>query len=683
MVGEQGILGTSLRAVREGLLWMVPCLMVSSVVLFLASILEFFQGGATPFTQALYSLHAAINEALPLLLTASIAYMVAMQWKLPRPPLALLCIIYLVIVKSLIRDDQALLIFYLLISIVTPLYAIPLIARLHRIKWLKITDQAAAGNNVRDSLNLVMPSVIVGAFIVAVNLFLNDAVALLDVSLPIYLDYANEPTLFGVVFAALNSLFWFVGIHGYYALLPLVSGLEEAVTLNYATVIAGGEGVYPMNLSFMGAFVFIGGSGATMSLILAILLFSRTDIMRVIAIASIPIALINVNELLLFGLPIIFNPRLFIPFFLAPIANVIVGLSAIQMGLVDSPSVSAPFNSPVLLNAWIATRGDWGAVALQLVNVFVGMVIYLPFVLKLDQLRISRSIYFSSLDTTFSRRLEEAETLAEDPISEAKSATLATERMDSYLKRISAYEFTMEYQPQVARHSQHVVGSEALIRAIDSSGTVKYPGEFLPWLEKAGMMKEIDLWAVKTVTAQALKWQGQGVDIPISVNITAETLASLKTVNRIVNIVKPAAHLVHVEITEESLLIDEVIIKQAFTLLHNAGIKVFIDDFGTGFSSLSYLNRYDIDAIKIDRSFVLALENERGQKVFNSLLSVAKALALNVVVEGVEESEQLHFVPLESTISVQGWYYAKSLSPEHFVEFVQTYNQPPEARHLS
>ncbi len=166
--------------------------------------------------------------------------------------------------------------------------------------------------------------------------------------------------------------------------------------------------------------------------------------------ASIPLAVINVNELLLFGLPIIFNPRLFLPFVLAPIVNVCVGLFAIEMGLVTSPSVSVPFLSPVLFNAWISTEGDINAVILQLVNVAIGALIYLPTVRKLDQEWCGKKIYFPSLDSTYIRRLEEAEALNTDPVIQANIRNKNQNTLESALEGLSHRDFCMEYQPNFA-----------------------------------------------------------------------------------------------------------------------------------------------------------------------------------------------------------------------------------------
>ncbi|MEF1292114.1 EAL domain-containing protein, partial [Vibrio sp. M260118] len=99
------------------------------------------------------------------------------------------------------------------------------------------------------------------------------------------------------------------------------------------------------------------------------------------------------------------------------------------------------------------------------------------------------------------------------------------------------------------------------------------------------------------------------------------------------------------------------------------GIKIHIDDSGTGYSSLSYLNQFSIDCIKVDRSFVLALNSDKGAKVFGSILSIAQQLELEVIVEGVETKEQLAHIPNSQHIKVQGWYYSKSLPLEQLLTF--------------
>ncbi|HAS6020010.1 TPA: EAL domain-containing protein [Vibrio vulnificus] len=662
-------LAPSLQAIREGMIWLIPCLMLSAFALFFASMGEFVGGGRSGWINALYDVHNAIASFFPYLMTATISYVLAMQWKLARPPMALLSIIFLLIVGHVVPADDTLKMFHIVIAIVTPLYAIPILAHLLHVPQLRITNSDSGGKLVKESLNLVLPALLTAFIVVVINYLIFSMISFGDGLKLVQLDYANEPYEFGITFAAMNSLLWFLGVHGYYALLPLVELLQQASSLNYSTFVAGGEGHYAMNLSMMGTFVFIGGSGATLSLVVAMLLFAKQKSLKLIAFASIPIGLINVNEILLFGLPIILNPRMFLPFFLTPAVHVVTTLLAIEIGVINVPSASVPFNAPIIINAWLATSGDWGGVLLQLFNIAVGVVIYYPSVRNLNRLYSNREIKIDFLDTVYVRRREEADTLKDDPIATANDRARRAQEVEQRLEHIGSKEFCLEYQPQVSHQTGRVVGCEALIRAIEPDGTLVYPGTFLPWLEEAGLMKDVDLWVLKTVAKDIQEWNRIGLYVPVSINLTPAFLADQECMDKLEYILAPVASQVHIEITEETLLVDEQVLARSFNLLHQLGVAVYIDDFGTGFSSLSYLNRFEVDAIKVDRSFVLALDNEKGKKVFMSLLSVAEQLGLEVVIEGVESQQQLNHIPAKEHISIQGWYYSRSLQHNSFIQY--------------
>lgn len=670
----------SFQAIREGMVWLIPCLMISSFCLLVACIGEFVIGYRAPWVTVFYELHDGVANFFPYLMTATISYGLAMRWRLPRPPVALLSILFLILVAKVTPDQQTILTFHIIMAIVTPLYAIPLLAYLTRFRFLHLTRIDAAGQVVKESLNLVLPAIVTTIVVIITDMIFFSVIGNISFLSLLSLDYANDPTLFGVAFSALNSLLWFFGVHGYYALLPLVDLLQEASNLNYSTVLAGGLGTYHMNLSFMGSFVFIGGSGATLSLVIALLLFTKLRSFKLIALASIPIGLLNINEILLFGLPIIFNPRLFAPFLLAPIANVVVSMLAVSAGLVSSPSVSVPFNSPIIFNAYVATDGDVWAVFLQLFNIVMGVFIYLPAIKFIEKERSKGAIYISGLDTDYARLQEEAQTLSDDPIAELLNKEREAQQVAKEIELLSQKDFCLEYQPQVCPVSGQTVGCEALIRSIDENGRLQAPFTFLPWLERAGLMKEVDLWVVKHAIFDIKKMQSQGVFIPVSLNITPDSLVDETCFEQIVRIIKPYANYVHLEITEETLLADEQRLIMAFNRLHQMGVKIHIDDFGTGYSSLSYLNSFDIDCIKIDRSFVLALDSEKGQKVFKTLFSIAQQLSLSVVVEGVETQQQLDRVPRYDHVTVQGWYYAKSMPLDKLIDYAVVKLKQPELR---
>lgn len=660
----------SFQAIREGMVWLIPCLMISSFSLLIACIGEFIAGHRYPWIEMFYALHDAMATFFPYLMTAALSYVLAMQWRLPRPPVALLSILYIILVAEFIPEQHTVVTFHIIMAIITPLYAIPLLAYLLRFPLLQLTRIDSAGQIVKESLNLVFPAIITSVAVIAINMVIFSGITNVSLLSLISVDYANSPTLFGVTFSALNSLLWFFGVHGYYALLPLVELLQEASSLNYSTVLAGGASQYHMNLSFMGAFVFIGGSGATLALVIALLLFSTQRSLRLIAFASIPIGLLNINEILLFGLPIIFNPRLFLPFLFAPITNVVISMIAVSFGLVASPTVSVPFNSPILLNAYMATDGDISAVILQLVNLVIGVLIYLPAVRYLDKSRDKNSIHINALDSSFSRLEEEAKILMDDPIAELIRKEKENQLVATEMELLSRRDFTLEYQPQICPSSGETVGCEALIRSIDDKGKLQAPYQFLPWLEKAGLMKEVDFWVAKRVIKDIAEMQSHGVFISVSINITPETLVNEESFERLLDCITPYARYIHIEITEETLLADMQQLAMVFNRLHNLGVKLHIDDFGTGYSSLSYLNQFDIDCIKIDRSFILALASTKGRKVFASLVSIAQQLELGMVVEGVETAAQLELIPNDKNITVQGWYYAKSMPIDELIRYV-------------
>lgn len=595
-------------------------------------------------------LHSRITVAIPYLVTASIAYMIAIQLHLPHLPVLFLNVAYLICVDQLMEQFYgAARMLFLLSALLIPIWATRGLAILHGQSWCQLTRAEGAGSQVRDTLNFIIPGMLVAAAVILV--MLGVILVLPDpkwINYHLFLDAANEPYEVGLIYSILNSLLWFFGVHGYHALLPVLEGLNQALMLNHTTVMAGGSGLeYPMNTSFLGAFVFIGGSGATLSLALALLVTTRVKALRVLALASLPFAFMNVNELLLFGLPIIFNPRLLIPF------------------------MDVPFNSPIVLNAYLATGGDAGAVLLQFANLAVGMLLYRPFVRGLEvRFEEGQGAVMRSIETLFSRRFEEAQYQSQDPVTDGLRERQSKIQLQRDLGELGDYEFLLEYQPQVDPVTGQVTGVEALVRAESSDGRLLSPAQFLPQLERGGVIKTLDLWVAEEACRQADEWADQGYTFPVSINISAEGLSSPEVIDTLTNLLTECHGRVAVEITEDSLSASPETVRHHIERIRELDVQVHIDDFGTGFSALGYLSQYPIDVIKVDRSFVNALETDKGSKVFNGILSFAEALELGVIVEGVETEQQLAYVLKTDRVSVQGWLYSQSLRAEQIPAFV-------------
>ncbi|KRP41898.1 PTS system, lactose/cellobiose family IIC component [Pseudomonas libanensis] len=662
----------SLRAIREGLLWILPCLLVSAGFLILSECARVL-GFSQQVVGFLAGLHNQINSVIPLLVAASIGYMLAIQHRLPQLPVAFLCLAHVVVATFVLREyPRASATFLLFIAIASPLINVPAIAWLHRFRWTRLVNEDLVGHNLKGTINMVLPGAITALSLVVLLSLLLLIPYVAQLQGPQVLDALQAPYGSGLFVTLMNSLLWFFGIHGVYAMQPLFDVLDKAVVLNGAAQAAGEPVLYLLNSGLLGSFAFIGGSGATLCLLLAILLFSRSQSMRLLAIASLPLSLFNVSEVLLFGLPIILNPRLFIPFLLVPAFNTVVALAAVQLGWVSPAVASVPFTAPVLLNAYLSTHGDLAAVLLQLALLGVGTLVYAPYVRAIHrQTAEGGTVYLKSLDMTF-RGLEEKGRLLEfDPVlaSHRTSARQAVEL--SRIQQISDYEFYLEFQPQVSTLTGLCTGCEALMRARDSQGTVHSPWEFLQWLAQARLMPDVDVWVASQAVRQYQKWQKGGFHLPMTINISSATLKDAAYGDRLVDILAQAHGWVSVEITEDALVSDIPATRQTIEKLQAMGAKVYLDDFGTGFSALSYLHQFPVDFIKIDRSFVIAQRDPKGAQVLTGMLRFCEALKLGVVVEGVETAEQLGFLSTGPEMFIQGWYFSKALPGDQLPGFVR------------
>jgi EAL domain-containing protein (putative c-di-GMP-specific phosphodiesterase class I) len=402
-------------------------------------------------------------------------------------------------------------------------------------------------------------------------------------------------------------------------------------------------------------------------LIIAILLCCNNKSLRMLAWASIPIALLNVNETLLFGIPIIFSLRLGIPFLLVPLLNVAVGVLLTRVGVLHPAVISVPLNTPMFANSFIATDGQWLAPVLQLGITVLGAAVYAPFVRTFDrQVSDTSTIELRSLDTTYSRLSDDSSVRSTDPLLEARRALTLHRKQATVLEQLGDYNFCLHYQPQVSNRTGEMVSCEALLRARDACGNSVSPAQFIPWLEAAGLQSDVDLWVAKSAMAQYLEWQRDGIAQTISINLSGATMNDLVTLDTIIEIIEPAGGDISVEITEHALVENSDTVQRAITHLHEAGIKVIIDDFGTGYSALGYLHQYAIDGIKIDRSFVTAAATSRGLEVLRGLFHFADSLHLDLVVEGVETESQLKMLG-DRNLVIQGWYYAAALCAEDLI----------------
>jgi diguanylate cyclase (GGDEF)-like protein/PAS domain S-box-containing protein len=232
-------------------------------------------------------------------------------------------------------------------------------------------------------------------------------------------------------------------------------------------------------------------------------------------------------------------------------------------------------------------------------------------------------------------------------------------------------QFVLHYQPKVNVKTGELAGAEALIRWNDPAKGLVPPARFIPILEETGLIYEVGRWALHRAIADYLRWLHAGLaPVRIAVNVSPQQLRHRDFVAdiKLALAIDPAtAGGLELEITENMVMQD---FKHNIVSLHAIralGVSVAIDDFGTGFSSLSYLAKLPVDTLKIDRSFIIDMDaDHEGSALVKTIISLAHALKLNVVAEGVETSEQLRLLALLHCDEYQGYLFGKAVPVDIF-----------------
>jgi diguanylate cyclase (GGDEF)-like protein/PAS domain S-box-containing protein len=233
--------------------------------------------------------------------------------------------------------------------------------------------------------------------------------------------------------------------------------------------------------------------------------------------------------------------------------------------------------------------------------------------------------------------------------------------LETRLRRaVEEEEFVLHYQPKVELKSGMVVGLEALIRWQDPERGLVQPGLFIPVLEETGLILDVGDWVLRTAAGQCEAWLEAGLTPPrIAVNVSAIQLGQagfLRSVERAFELHPAAVEGIDVEITESVLMEDLAGNIEKLRALKSRGVRIAVDDFGTGYSSLGYLSRLPIDALKIDRSFVIRMSDDpQDMTIVTTIISLAHSLDMKVIAEGVETGEQARLLRLVKCDQIQGY----------------------------
>jgi EAL domain-containing protein (putative c-di-GMP-specific phosphodiesterase class I) len=240
-------------------------------------------------------------------------------------------------------------------------------------------------------------------------------------------------------------------------------------------------------------------------------------------------------------------------------------------------------------------------------------------------------------------------------------------------KAVESRDFKLFYQPLVSLTDGKMVGAEALIRWRDAELGDISPAEFVPIAEESGLIVGLGDWVIREACRHRQEWRLLGLDVPpVSINMAGVQLRQLGCVEGLLDVLNEygvAASEVEVEVTETGLLDTSAVSRENLVRMRNAGVRIALDDFGVGFSSLAHLRDLPIHRLKIDRSFTVeCMRDARTLTIVKAVIEMARSLGISVTAEGIETQAQQTWMQHLGCDSAQGYLFARPMASDDFVK---------------
>lgn len=651
------------RAIRNGFVMVIPLIMLGSFALIVKSLqITPYQNFINSFCGGLI-FHCAdfVYEAtfglLSVYITATISYNYALELRdrdetLAGPVLtSMACLTMLTGVQAESFSISALGVKGMFTALVSALLATRL--------YLHIKDKAGFRVKVysdgtdsafNQALSTMLPGGITLAFFAFMN-FLFTQLFHVNGFHEFFINAANNLFLnaesrfgSGILFVFLSSLLWFFGIHGSDVLDGVVDmQFVPKLEMNQLAVQAGNAPTEILTKQFFDCFILMGGCGATLSLLIAIYIFSkRRGNKRLAKAATIPL-LFNINEIIVFGLPIIFNPVMLIPFLATPCVMYFISYLAMWIGVVPKTVNEIEWTTPVLLSGYLATNSIRGSL-LQAFNLVIGVLIYMPFIKIFDRMRERNA---GEVVQELVIKLQEAEKqnheitlfgLGGEKGAEAKALTA------DLREALEKGQIKMFYQPQFNQEKE-CIGAEALMRWKHPIFGMMYPPLVIKLAEEAGMLTDLEKYIFETTFEDRRKIvEETGMENKLCINVSAATLQKpefLSFLRKIKEEYIVKESVICIEITEQTALFMSAGINDVLAEIKKMGYLMAIDDFSMGYTSIKYLQSGFFDLVKLDGSLIKEMDsNERNCNIIESIVHLSQSLGFSVLAEYVETDKQ-------------------------------------------
>jgi lactose/cellobiose-specific phosphotransferase system IIC component len=563
--------------------------------------------------------------------------------------------------------------------------------------WLRFRGgkRGGVGTNLqlRSALSSVFPVVCTVFAFVVLRLLLDwlvQATALDEAFVGFFERLVTNGDFLSVLLSVLlMQVLWFFGAHGsdtMFSFLPdAVGGAAGAATeagASAASAASAAAQTATQTLqqavateSFYTTFVGLGGAGATLGLLLVVFIVGSAGRGKKLAKLSVFPSIFNINETLLYGIPIVLNPFFIAPFILAPLVTAALTYGAFATGLVVPIAGAAKWTTPLLLSGYLETGSLTGSL-LQFVGLAASCFIYLPFVLLNKNYAIKRQNELASKLVTAAVEAAKNEQMTlinrRDDLGEA-ARDFAAEINEYFDNR--KIPFRLVYQPKSDKDGR-VIGAEALLRWMHPQFGPISPVALIELTDEAGLTTPLGRWITRTSFEEFVRWKGLGVtNLVLSVNLNPRHIFEDPEfpayVGKLIDefCLNPAE--IELEITEHMAVRSSDAMRTLFEQIRALGVGLSIDDMGMGYSSLTYISDFGVGTVKIDISLVNKVtEDVQQREIVSSVVDLARQLNLVVIVEGVEYKEQMETLVSLGCHYFQGYYFSKPLEPDDFVAYV-------------
>lgn len=684
-----------LRAIRSGLTYMIPILMIGSFALIALSLpIPAYQSFMESFFGSqwgnvfLYVRDGTFNIfSLIMVVCISYSYTVESQNRYsPQNPIitSSIALCTFIVMSGISKEGFTIAKFGVIgvfLAMLIALTSSMLFLKLSSYKFLRLkalTDGASASYSY--AISAILPAAITVSIFSIVNQGLTYFFSISDMQnflsdffIGLFVKMGSTPWT-GILFMLMVHLFWFFGMHGSNILEPVAQEVfVTALEKNQALAQAGMVPTEIYTKTFFDTFVLMGGCGAILCLVAAIFIWGRHKNQRRLAKMSFLPVFFNINELMVFGLPIVLNPVFIIPFLLVPVIITTVSYFAMRVGLIPCTQNLVEWTTPIFLSGYVATGSFRGSI-LQMFNLVIGTLCYVPFI------KLSEGISTINMK----HKLDKVYATFKDREGQSMMSSLLSRHDDiggiaRFLTADLEYDLDHEklqlfYQPQVDSNDR-IVGLEALIRWKHDNYHYIFPPLIIAMAEENQLIEKLGYWILDTA-CRDIKRIHREIDesIELSVNVSALQLEDSSFADKVREILQKHElnpKTLKIEITEQLALISSRKIVDHIIAIKAMEVKLAMDDFGMGHSSLLYLKEYEFDSIKLDGSLVKEIiYNNNCKEIVSTIVSLGNSLNYTVIAEYVETDAQRQVLHELGCNQYQGYLFSKAVPLDEAMGFI-------------